>query len=421
HAFTNHTCSSFAGVLFYCISPAKEHALCLQMALSCNANVNNVSNSGKPLLVFSCENAKDCEDLCISILEKGADPNTIDQNPDLLDQEGRCAAHFAAEGGFLEVIPWHSEFAQNFPLFNLQQSNGHKAALKEIKKKQRKCIAFETAEGLDKPVENISVENFVSSLQAHQAPVSNENLQRIILEHDKNRESVINVNYFFKGLKYLQKAFVISSYAPKQAKKGKGGKEKKSGKSASSLPICTMPPEQISIREDSGLPNYMIENYQPFTDTKRFNPDRPPIHPIENDLAWYIDEPEKIYTNINYWVKTGDLESLSLAFTQQVPVDVKEQFFKTPLMTACRCGNCQVAKFLWTPLHHDCHAGRVDITIMLVQSGAVVDAVAMNGATPLMRAIESCRFSCAEYLIKAGANVMAKNKRGAGFDIEILF
>ncbi|XP_016390701.1 ankyrin repeat and EF-hand domain-containing protein 1-like [Sinocyclocheilus rhinocerous] len=265
--------------------------------------------------------------------------------------------------------------------------------------------------GLDKPVENISVENFVSSLQAHQAPVSNENLQRIILEHDKNRESVINVNYFFKGLKYLQKAFVISSYAPKQAKKGKGGKEKKSGKSASSLPICTMPPEQISIREDSGLPNYMIENYQPFTDTKRFNPDRPPIHPIENDLAWYIDEPEKIYTNINYWVKTGDLESLSLAFTQQVPVDVKEQFFKTPLMTACRCGNCQVAKFLWTPLHHDCHAGRVDITIMLVQSGAVVDAVAMNGATPLMRAIESCRFSCAEYLIKAGANVMAKNKR----------
>ncbi len=48
-----------------------------------------------------------------------------------------------------------------------------------------------------------------------------------------------------------------------------------------------------------------------------------------------------------------------------------------------------------------------------------MDAVAMNGATPLMRAIESCRFSCVEYLIKAGANVMTKNKRGAGFDIEI--
>lgn len=74
---------SFVGVLFYCISPSKEHALCLQMVLSSNANVNNVSNSGKPLLVFACENAKDCEDLCINILEKGADPNAADQVSDL--------------------------------------------------------------------------------------------------------------------------------------------------------------------------------------------------------------------------------------------------------------------------------------------------------------------------------------------------
>ncbi|XP_058605134.1 ankyrin repeat and EF-hand domain-containing protein 1 isoform X1 [Onychostoma macrolepis] len=524
HANVNLTDEEGKGVLFYCISPAKEHALCLQMALSCNANVNNVSNSGKPLLVFACENAKDCEDLCIHILEKGADPNAVNQvtrcsalmeaskagavklvrailqkggNPDLLDQEGKCAAHFAAEGGFLEVLKVLSAYSadlgisstkDNTPLhfaatggFNeccrflaqrgcnpklknlegqlpsqVAKSNGHKAALKELKKAEKMHVklsapdavnpnelwavtlhdwscehettlrkAFETAEGLDKLVENVSVENFVSSLQAHQVPVSNENLQRIIMEHDKNRESVINVNDFFKGLKYLQKAFVISSYAPKQAKKGKGGKEKKSGKSASSLPICIMPPEQISVREDSGLPYYMIENYQPFTDTNRFNPDRPPVHPIENDSAWYIDEPEKNYSNIHYCVKTGDLESLSLAFTQQVPVDVKDQFFKTPLMTACSCGNYKVAKFLislradvnavdqfnWTPLHHACHAGHVDITIMLVQSGAVVDAVAMNGATPLMRAIESCRFSCVEYLIKAGANIMAKNKR----------
>lgn len=71
------------------------------------------------------------------------------------------------------------------------------------------------------------------------------------------------------------------------------------------------------------------------------------------------------------------------------------------------------------PLHHACYAGHVDIVKMLVQSGAVVDAVAMNGATPLMRAIESCRFSCVEYLIKAGAKVKAENKRGTGFDIEI--
>lgn len=78
-----------------------------------------------------------------------------------------------------------------------------------------------------------------------------------------------------------------------------------------------------------------------------------------------------------------------------------------------------VDQFNWTPLHHACHAGHVDIIKMLVQSGAMVDAVAMNGATPLMRAIESCRFSCVEYLIKAGAKVMAENKKGTGSDTKI--
>ncbi|XP_067310520.1 ankyrin repeat and EF-hand domain-containing protein 1 [Pseudorasbora parva] len=522
------------GLLFYCISPSKEHALCLQMALSSSPNVNIVSNSGKPLLVFACENAKDSEDLCIRILEKGADPNAADQvtlcsalmeaakagavklirsilqkggNPNLLDQEGRCAAHFAAEGGFLEVLqvlsaysadlgistskgktPLHFAAAGGYneccrflaqrgcnpKLKNLEgllpsqvaKNSGNKAAMKELKKAEKMYAklsapdavnpnelwavtlhdwsceheaalrrAFEM-EGLDKPVEKVSLETFVSVLNVHRAPVSDENLQRIVKEHDKNHESAINVNEFFKGLKYLQKAFVISSYAPKPAKKEKGGKQKKSAKPAMPLPICTMPTELICRREDSGLPYYMIESYEPFADTRRFNRERPPVHPIENDSAWYIDDPEKIYTNINYCVKTGDLDSLSLAFTQQVPVDIKDQFFKTPLMTACSCGNYQVAKFLislradvnavdqfnWTPLHHACHAGHVDIIKMLVQSRAVVDAVAMNGATPLMRAIESCRFSSVEYLIKAGAKVNAENKRGQNcLDIAIKY
>ena len=74
-------------------------------------------------------------------------------------------------------------------------------------------------------------------------------------------------------------------------------------------------------------------------------------------------------------------------------------------MTACD-------QFSWTPLHHASHAGQVDIVDLLVHSGSVVDAVAMNGATPLMRAIESCRPCCVDYLIKAGAKVQAENKKG---------
>ncbi|XP_021322982.2 ankyrin repeat and EF-hand domain-containing protein 1 isoform X2 [Danio rerio] len=534
YADVNCTDKEGKGVLFYCISPSKEHALCLQMALASKANFNNVSNSGKPLLVFACEKAKDCEDLCINILEKGADPDAVDQvtrcsalmeaskagalklvraiskkggNPNLVDVEGRCAAHFAAEGGFLEVLQVLSAYSADFcvsttngntplhfaaaggfneccrflsqrgcnpKLRNLEgqlpsqvaKSNGHKAALKELKKAEKRHVkfsapdainpnepwaitlhdwsceheaalrrSFESAVELNKPVQTVSLETFMSLLSTNQAPVSNENLQRIIKQHDKNHKNVINLNEFFKGLKYLQKPFVISSYAPKPAKKEKGPKEKKRNKCTSLLPICMMPPELICKREDSGLPYYMIEICQLYTHTKPFNRDQPSIHHIENDSAWYI-EPEKIYSNINYCVRSGDLESLRLAFAQQVPVDIKDQFYKTPLLTACSCGNYQVAEFLislgadvnavdqfsWTPLHHACHAGHVDIINMLVQSGAVVDAVAMNGATPLMRAIESCRFSSVECLITAGANVMAENKQGQNcLDIAMIY
>lgn len=69
-------------------------------------------------------------------------------------------------------------------------------------------------------------------------------------------------------------------------------------------------------------------------------------------------------------------------------------------------------QFNWTPLHHACHAGQLDIMELLVDSGSQVDTPALNGATPLMRAIESCRPACVEYLIKAGAKVNAKNKKG---------
>lgn len=69
-------------------------------------------------------------------------------------------------------------------------------------------------------------------------------------------------------------------------------------------------------------------------------------------------------------------------------------------------------QFRWTPLHHACHAGQLDIMELLVERGAKVDTPALNGATPLMRAIESCRPCCVDYLIKAGAKVAAENKKG---------
>lgn len=69
-------------------------------------NQNNLSCFGSPK-VTQCSALMEASKagavkLVRAILQKGGNPN-------LLDKEGRCAAHFAAEGGFLEVMPWHSE------------------------------------------------------------------------------------------------------------------------------------------------------------------------------------------------------------------------------------------------------------------------------------------------------------------------
>uniref|UniRef100_A0A671Q1K3 Ankyrin repeat and EF-hand domain containing 1a n=1 Tax=Sinocyclocheilus anshuiensis TaxID=1608454 RepID=A0A671Q1K3_9TELE len=162
------------------------------------------------------------------------------------------------------------------------------------------------------------------------------------------REGFINRSFFFyflKGLKYLPKTYVMASYEPKKKKATKTGKTKKT-KFNAPMPICTVPPDLIQRRDDGGPPHFMTESYQHATDTHRYDRDHRPGHPIEDDT------------------------------------------------------------FSWTSLHH---AGQLDIIQLLLEMGASVDPSTLNRATPLMRAIESCRPSCVEYLIKAGVKVNAQN------------
>ncbi|XP_072552090.1 ankyrin repeat and EF-hand domain containing 1a [Salminus brasiliensis] len=512
------------GVLFYSVCPTKRHMRCLQVALNSMADVNNVSHAGVPLLMQACENALECEGMCLSLLERGADPNATNQvtgrtalmeavkagaaglvrailkrgaNVNMLDTKKFHAVHFAAEAGYFEIIQVLSAYAAdmggvtaegntalhyaarggfanccrflaqrgcNPKLKNLEgllprqiaKDLGHKASLKELKRAERlhgKFLkgsggtnepwaltlhdwshehepelrkAFEAASDGIIGIEVVSRQTFVSVLHKLKAPVEDEHIQRILLAHDKRREGLININEFLKGLRYLPKIFVMASYEPRKKKRAANAGKAKKSKLNLPIPICTVPQELINRRDDGGPPHFMIENYHLLTDPNRFDRDHPPGHPIEDDSAWYIDKPEKIYININYCVKTGDIESLKLAFSQKVPVDVKDRFYKTPLMTACGSGNYEVAKILldlgadvnardqfhWTPLHHACHAGQLDIIELLVEAGAAMDAPALNGATPLMRAIESCRPCCVDYLLKAGATVTAENKTG---------
>lgn len=63
-------------------------------------------------------------------------------------------------------------------------------------------------------------------------------------------------------------------------------------------------------------------------------------------------------------------------------------------------------------MHHACHAGQLDLVRLLLDNGAEMDAVALNGGTPLMRAIESSSLDVVSFLIDRGAKMQIENKKG---------
>lgn len=49
---------------------------------------------------------------------------------------------------------------------------------------------------------------------------------------------------------------------------------------------------------------------------------------------------------------------------------------------------------------------------LLLRHGAEMDATAMNGGTPLIRAIETSSIDVVTYLIERGAKLQIENKKG---------
>ncbi|XP_076004791.1 ankyrin repeat and EF-hand domain-containing protein 1-like [Genypterus blacodes] len=421
-------------------------------------------------------------ELVRAILKKGGDPNILDQtrlsavhyaamgdifevfpplsaylaDMNVISQDGNTPLHYAAAIGNANCCKFLAQRGCNSKLKNrkdllprlIAKEAGNKQAMKELKKaeklqgKSRKTGNLST-DPLDLTLHDWSHENesailaafgdevlavptekFISVLQKLKAPVELQQLYAIISAYT---EGSIDVTDFIKGAKYISKQFLMATYAPKK-KKGKGGKggkkkKKKKGKQGIPLPICTLPLDLIQRRPDDDRPYYMIEKYDDGSDLRGFGHDHPPHHPLMDDSEWYIDKSAKKYVNINFCAKSGDLESLKMAFDQGVPVDIIDLFYKTPLIVACSSGNYEMVQYLisqganvrandqfyWTPLHHAAYVGRVDIVKLLLKAGAALDAQALNGGTPLMRAIQNTRASCVDFLIKRGADVTAQN------------
>ncbi|XP_057279431.1 ankyrin repeat and EF-hand domain-containing protein 1 isoform X1 [Pezoporus wallicus] len=379
----------------------------------------------------------------------------------LIAMNGNTPLHYAAEGGFANCCKFIGQRGCDPTWINLAKKTpraiakdgGFKAAVSELRKiektfaKQSKTEDKEenpqwavrlydwslehqaalrkALEAVDQGDGKVTKDSFIALIQQHCSFVDTEQLEAIAEMHEGRQADGISIEDFLKGSKYLQKNYLITSYGPKGKKRKKGKKRRGKKGVAVPVPICVMPKGTCPLRED-GFPVYMVEAIQNLADISHFNRDHPSAHPVHDDRAWYIDEPRKTYMSINYLVRKADFLSLQKAFEEGVHIDVKDQYYKTPLMVACASGNIVLVQyllekgadvnatdnFMWTPLHHACYNGHLDIAKLIVKAGAAVDAPAMGNATPLMRAIEISRLDIVYFLLEEGADVQATNSNG---------
>lgn len=112
------------------------------------------------------------------------------------------------------------------------------------------------------------------------------------------------------------------------------------------MPICTR--EDVERAEDGGPPNPLVPRHIRYTDASRFDRERPlaPVHIIEDDSAWYLHAPEKMYVSLHDAAKHGDLNTIERALRAHKSVDCLDKYYKTPLMVACTYGNMVAVEFL---------------------------------------------------------------------------
>ncbi|KAK3748047.1 hypothetical protein RRG08_029899 [Elysia crispata] len=375
----------------------------------------------------------------------------------VIASDGGNPIHYAAQKGHAMCIKFLSQRGCNPKPKNnagntpkvIAKDQGHKEAGKEIRKAEktfgktgknndpwilqlydwtqaRQSKLLQSLLSIDvEESGKVTHAEFLDVMAAAQCPTEEDELKKVVSLCDKNREGKIDYNDFFTAKKWVNKNFVAAAFEGKKKKKKKKGKKGgKKGKFKLVMPICV---QDEGPRMFGGAPPEMyIPRHVHFTDTGRFDRDAPPKHPLQDDSAWYLQAPVKTYVNINEAAKNQDFDSMREAFSKGVPVDTRDKFYKTPLMTACAVGNIKVVQFLldngaavnardnfkWTPLHHACHAGQLDVVQLLLENGAEIDASTINGGTPLTRAIESSRDSVVQCLIEKGCKMQTENKKG---------
>jgi ankyrin repeat protein len=107
----------------------------------------------------------------------------------------------------------------------------------------------------------------------------------------------------------------------------------------------------------------------------------------------------------------------------RLDVDAANELGETPLMMAALRGDLDLAQRLlergskvnrdgWTPLHYAASGPQPGVVSLLLDRGALVDALSPNGTTPLMMAARYGAIDSADLLLRRGADRTLKNQRG---------
>ncbi|KAL7063493.1 hypothetical protein AAHC03_0463 [Spirometra sp. Aus1] len=277
--------------------------------------------------------------------------------------------------------------------------------------------------GKTEPAKYIPQQDFIDVLKSLDAPVDKQGLQGILKRLDVDGIRMIDWQSFLTGKDYIKKAYLASAFGERK-KKQKGLKAGK--KTKIPLDISVMPESSMPRPPDGRPPVMFIPKVEAPTDFLRFDGEHKAENPFHNDSLWYVTAKPMRYLLLHDAVLNEDTHSIIEAIRSGYHVDIRDQYYKTPLMTAASDGNIRMTRLLiqlganvnardnfwWTPLHHAAHSGMVDVVELLLSQGAEVDARALNGATPLFRAIETSRAAVVNLLVNRDADITLETKQG---------
>jgi len=181
----------------------------------------------------------------------------------------------------------------------------------------------------------------------------------VLANHTVDKQ--IQYNVFLGGRKIVPKKYHQASYEPK-FKKPKKAKKVKAKQPP--IPICLLPPATI--------PDSFVPLHVDFTDFSRFDRDHPPVHPLQDDSAWYMERPQPTKIGLNVAVHQFDRQTVVNAVQNaerrremaeaeaaagagvvrkpplgpSAQVNAVDTFVKSPLAVAAAMGNLELVKLL---------------------------------------------------------------------------